>query len=134
MLGCTLKSVIRSRVGSVPVPVNAARPMVSVIEPDDSRLIATIGPGVEIVWGTKASMKLTCAAIPTDGVMEVLVQLADPVRDMDMEVSVPFAGLLCGTDGPAKSLLPVYIVAAGLSVIVKLSVMVSALAAGAKTA
>jgi hypothetical protein len=89
---------------------------------------------VEIVWGTKASMKLTCAAIPSDGVPDVLVQLADPVRDMDMELSVPFAGLNCATDVPAKTLLPVDIVAAGLIVIVKFSVMVSALAAGARTA
>jgi hypothetical protein len=79
-------------------------------------------------------MKLTCAAIPSDGVPDVLVQLADPVRDMDMEVSVPFAGLNCATDVPAKTLLPVDIVAAGLIVIVKFSVMVSALAAGARTA
>jgi hypothetical protein len=134
VLGCALKSVIRSWVGSVPVPVNAARPMGSVIGPDDGRLIAIIVPGVEIVWGTKASMKLTCAAMPSDGVPDVLVQLADPVRDMDMEVSVPFAGLNCATDVPAKTLLPVDIVAAGLIVIVKFSVMVSALAAGARTA
>jgi hypothetical protein len=77
-------------------------------------------------------MKLTCAAIPSDGVLDVLVQLADPVRDMDMEVSVPFAGLNCATDVPAKSLLLVNDnVAAGLIVIVKFSVMVPALAAGA---
>jgi hypothetical protein len=135
VLGCTLKSVIRSRVGSVPVPVNAARPTGSVTEPDDGRLIGIIVPGVEIVWTTKASMKLTCAAIPSDGVLDVLVQLADPVRDMDMEVSVPFAGLNCATDVPAKWLKLVDdIVAAGLIVIVKFSVMVPALAAGARTA
>jgi hypothetical protein len=131
MLGCALKSVIRSRVGSVPVPVNAARPIGSVIGPPDGRLIAIIVPGVEIVWGTKASMKATCAAIPSDGVGDVLVQLADPVRDMEKEVSVPFAGLNCATDVPAKALLLVDIVAAGSIVIVKFSVMVSALAAGA---
>ena len=135
VLGCTLKSVIRSRVGSVPVPVNAARPTGSVIEPADGRLIGTIVPGVEMIWGTKPSMKLTSAAIASDGVLDVLVQFADPVKGpMDMEVSVPFAGLNCATDVPAKTLLLVDIVAAGLIVIVKFSVMVPALAAGARTA
>jgi hypothetical protein len=130
VLGCRLLSVIRSWVGSVPVPVNAARATGSVIGvPPGGRLIDIIVPGVEIIWGTKPSMKLTCAAIPSDGVSDVLVQLADPVRDMVMEVSVPFAGL---TDVPAKSLLLVNDnVAAGLIVIVKFSVMVPALAAGA---
>jgi hypothetical protein len=66
--------------------------------------------------------------------LDVLVQLADPVRDMVKEVSVPFAGLNCAADVPAKKLLLVDIVAAGLIVIVKFSVMVSALAAGARTA
>ena len=135
VLGCTLKSVIRSWVGSVPVPVNAARPTGSVIEADDGRLIGIVAPGVEIIWETKPLMKLTCAERPSDGVLDVLVQLADPVRDMDMEVSVPFAGLNCATDVPAKTLLLLAdIVAAGLIVIVKFSVMVSALAAGARTA
>src|SRR6516225_1622996 len=135
VLGCTLLSVIRSWVGSVPVAVNAARATGSVIgAPPGGRLIGIIGPGVEIIWGTKASMKLTCAAIPSDGVLDVLVQLADPVRDMVMEVSVPFGGLNCAPDVPAKKLLLVDIVAAGLIVIVKFSVMVSALAAGARTA
>ena len=134
VLGCSLKSVIRSRVGSVPVPVNAARPAASVIGAPDGRLISIIVPGVEIVWGIKPSRKLTCAAIPSDGVRDVLIQ-ADPVRDMDMEVSVPFAGLNCATDVPAKWLKLINdIVAAGLIVIVKFSVMVSALAAGARTA
>jgi hypothetical protein len=65
-------------------------------------------------------------------VPDVLVQLADPVRDAVMEVSVPFAGLNCATDVPANSLLPENDnVAAGLIVIVKFSVMVPALAAGA---
>jgi hypothetical protein len=50
---------------------------------------------------------------------------------MEKEVSVPFAGLNCATDVPAKALLLVDIVAAGSIVIVKFSVMVSALAAGA---
>ena len=63
--------------------------------------------------------------------LDVLVQLADPVRDMVKEVSVPFAGLNCAADVPAKKLLLVDIVAAGLIVIVKFSVMVPALAAGA---
>ena len=134
VLGCTLKSVTRRPVGSVPVPVNAARAKGSVIEAPDGRLIGIIVPGVEIIWGTKASMKLTCAAIPSDGMLDVLVQLADPVRDMVKEVSVPFAGLNCAADVPAKKLLLVDIVAAGLIVIVKFSVMVSALAAGARTA
>ena len=136
VLGCRLLSVIRSWVGSVPVPVNAARATGSVIGvPPGGRLIDIIVPGVEIIWGTKPSMKLTCAAIPSDGVSDVLVQLADPVRDMDMEVSVPFAGLNCATDVPAKWLKLVDdIVAAGLIVIVKFSVMVPALAAGARTA
>jgi hypothetical protein len=134
VLGCKLKSVIRSWVGSVPVPVNAARASGCVIEADDGRLIGIIVPGVEIIWGTKPSMKLTCAAIPSDGMLDVLVQLADPVSDMAMEASVPFAGLNCATDVPANTLLLVDIVAAGLIVIVKFSVMVSALAAGARTA
>ena len=136
VLGCSLKSVIRSRVGSVPVPVNAARPTGSVIEPADGRLIGTIVPGVEMIWGTKPSMKLTSAAIASDGVLDVLVQFADPVKGpMDMEVSVPFAGLNCATDVPAKWLKLINdIVAAGLIVIVKFSVMVPALAAGARTA
>jgi hypothetical protein len=65
-------------------------------------------------------------------VPDVLVQLADPVMDAEKEVSVPFAGLNCATDVPAKSLLLVNDnVAAGLIVIVKFSVMVPALAAGA---
>ena len=132
VLGCTLLSVIRSWVASMPVPVNAARATGSVIgAPPGGRSIDIIVPGVEIVWGTKPSMKLTCAAIPSDGVRDVLVQLADPVRDINMEVSVPFAGLNCATDVPAKSLLLVDMVAAGLIVIVKFSVMVPALAAGA---
>src|SRR5262245_18207962 len=137
MLGCTLKSVIRSRVGSVPVPVNAARPTGSVTGTDDGRLIGTIGPGVEISWTTKASMKHTSAAIPSDGAPDVLVQVADPAcsRDMEKEVSLTFAGLDCATDVPGKWLkLMGDIVAAGLIVIVKFSVMVPALAAGARTA
>jgi len=76
--------------------------------------------------------ELTPPKTPSDGVPDVLVQLADPVMDAEKEVSVPFAGLNCATDVPWKTLSLVNDnVAAGLIVIVKFSVMVPALAAGA---
>ena len=137
VLGCALRTEIRRSVVTVSIPVNFARPAGSII--GDNNKLSVIVPGVENGVKLPKPMarpaELTCPITPSDGVPELLVQLADPVMDAVMEVSVPFAGLNCATDVPANSLLLVNDnVAAGLIVIVKFSVMVSALAAGARTA
>src|SRR5262249_18522896 len=92
--------------------------------------------GVKLPKPMARPAELTCPITPSDGVLESLAQLADPVMDADMEVSVPLAGLNCATDVPANSLLPENdnVAAGGPIVIVKFSVMVSALAAGANIA
>ena len=136
VLGCALRGVTRRSVVTVSIPVNFARPAGSVT--GDNNKLSVIVPGVENGVKLPKPMarpaELTCPITPSDGMPELLVQLADPVMDAVMEVSVPFAGLNCAADVPAKKLLLVDIVAAGLIVIVKGSVMIPALAAGARTA
>ena len=139
VLGCPLRGVTAIWVVTVSIPVNFARPAGSVRTGDIDKL-SVIVPGVEngvvLPKPMARPAELTPPITPSDGVPDVvLVQLADPVMDAVMEVSVPFAGLNCATDVPGKSLLLVDDnVAAGLTVIVKGSVMIPALAAGARTA